>query len=321
MTPGHQQAAIKRLEALFKDVNLDQHKPRVVRLETKVDRCCEIHGNRYKENCAFRKNAPTTIVTTTITPTGRRSSLHMPMSVPQRDAHPSSFPSSLRKDFLGSSTSSIHKHDAYHRPIGTSSPNIRRDSLGRSMSSLKKDTSSTYNAPLRRDYVAKSMSNLQKPSLIRKDSDGSLSPMLSSTAKIREKLSSSGDLHNTLSRGYSSVTPKGVGFKDDLRAGSLSSLGSHTRMSPSYDSRKFSADSLENLNKRHSWDPTRRGSSGSSGGWDDPIWEENDYETSVDEVTWDSLMFYVRVWGVCYSIYGLLVLTVETVLGTISLDT
>lgn len=129
MTPGgHQQAAIKRLEALFKEVNLDQHKPRVVRLETKVNRCCEIHGSRYKENCAFRKNSPSSIVTTTITPTGRRSSLHIPMSPPQRDAHPSNFPGSLRKDFLGSSTSSIHKHDAYHRPIGTSSPNIRRDS-------------------------------------------------------------------------------------------------------------------------------------------------------------------------------------------------
>lgn len=155
------------------------------------------------------------------------------------------------------------------------------------MSCLKKDTGS-YTAPLRRDYVAKSMTNLQKPTLARRDSNGNLSPVLSSTAKIREKLSSSGDLHHgsssTLSRGYSSVTPKGVGFKDDLRAGSLSSLGSHTRMSPSYDSRKFSADSLENLHKRHSWDPTRRGSSGSSGGWDDPIWEENDYETSVDEV-------------------------------------
>lgn len=38
-------------------------------------------------------------------------------------------------------------------------------------------------------------------------------------------------------------------------------------------SRRFSTDSLE-TNRRNSWDPSRRGSSGSSIGWDDPIWED-----------------------------------------------
>ncbi|KAE8736758.1 hypothetical protein FOCC_FOCC017787 [Frankliniella occidentalis] len=38
------------------------------------------------------------------------------------------------------------------------------------------------------------------------------------------------------------------------------------------DKRRFSTDSLEG--RRNSWDPSRRGSSSSSGGWDDPLWEE-----------------------------------------------
>ncbi|XP_011495174.1 PREDICTED: WD repeat-containing protein 47 isoform X2 [Ceratosolen solmsi marchali] len=126
------------------------------------------------------------------------------------------------------------------------------------MSCLKKDTVATYNAPLRRDYVAKSMSSIEKP--------GTTSPLLTSTAKIKEKLSSaSGDL--AVSK---TTVTKGVGFKDEPN------IGLHS-------GRKFSVDSLENLHKRHSWDATRRGSSGSSGGWDDAIWEENDYETNVDE--------------------------------------
>lgn len=38
------------------------------------------------------------------------------------------------------------------------------------------------------------------------------------------------------------------------------------------NSRRLSNDSLDG--KRNSWDPSRRGSSGSSCGWDEPIWEE-----------------------------------------------
>lgn len=283
MTPGHQQAAIKRLEALFKDVSLDkhQHKPRVVRIETKVDRCCEIHGDRYKENCAFRRNSPSSaiVTTTTITPTVRRGTLNMPKSPAPRDAHPSSFPSSLRRDTLGSSQTSIsHKKDTCHIPIGVS-PSIRRDSLGRSMSSLKKDASSSTSSSLRRDSMAKSMSSLQKPGLGKRDLDRTPSPVLTSTAKIREKLSSSGELIGR--KGYG--TARIGGLKSESKGVSLSNMVKDTRTSSSL-SRRFSADSLENLHKRHSWDATRRGSSGSSGGWDDPIWEENNCETSVDEV-------------------------------------
>lgn len=41
----------------------------------------------------------------------------------------------------------------------------------------------------------------------------------------------------------------------------------------SIDKFRFSTDSLDNL-KKSTWDTGRRGSTGSSGGWDDPIWEE-----------------------------------------------
>lgn len=41
----------------------------------------------------------------------------------------------------------------------------------------------------------------------------------------------------------------------------------------SISKRRFSTDSLEGL-RRNSWDPSRRGSSGSSAGCEDPIWED-----------------------------------------------
>lgn len=57
------------------------------------------------------------------------------------------------------------------------------------------------------------------------------------------------------------------------RRDSISSTTSSRR--DSISRRRFSTDSLEGL-KRSSFDSGRRGSTGSSGGWDDPIWEEND---------------------------------------------
>lgn len=43
-------------------------------------------------------------------------------------------------------------------------------------------------------------------------------------------------------------------------------------MGSSHSRRRFSTDSLDAV-RHNSWDAGRR-SSGSSGGWDDPIWEE-----------------------------------------------
>lgn len=112
----------------------------------------------------------------------------MPLSPPKKEMeHPSHFASMLRKDNLGASTGSLRK-DSSNRPWGA-----RRDSLGGSMSSLKKDF-------------------LQIPNQMRRNS------------------------------------------------------------------RNYSTDSLDG--RRNSWDPGRRGSSGSSCGWDEPIWEDKvqDYE-------------------------------------------
>jgi hypothetical protein len=64
-----------------------------------------------------------------------------------------------------------------------------------------------------------------------------------------------------------------MGSTGSLRKDSLPALNYGRR--DSYASRRrFSTDSLDGV-RRNSWDPGRRGSSGSSGGWDDPIWEEN----------------------------------------------
>lgn len=318
-----QAAAIKRLEALFKDVNLDdnnshhhhhntdhqhqqQNKQRIVRIETKIDRSCEVHGDRYKENCSGHRKNVTSPINGTIT-NGRRSSLHIPASPIIKEAHPSTFASSLRRDPLGSSLSSINKMKDHHHQQQSSyqtPATVRRDSLGRSMSSLKKEScygtigstsslSSVNNSSiLKRDSktLAKSMTNLNNNnrsglSNKRNGTGGSPLPVsLTSTAKIRENLlTSSKSIGNLNNNNKSSVK---VGFRNGIGS-SVGNVNRQTRMSPSYDTRKFSADSLENLNKRNTWDQARRGSSGSSaGGWDDPIWEEenNTKETCVDEV-------------------------------------
>lgn len=69
------------------------------------------------------------------------------------------------------------------------------------------------------------------------------------------------------------------GFPHMLRRDSLSPVppyacAAHQRRD-SLSKRRFSTDSLDGAAlRRNSWDPSRRGSSGSSIGCDDPIWEE-----------------------------------------------
>ncbi|KAJ4436497.1 hypothetical protein ANN_16528 [Periplaneta americana] len=150
-------AAVKRLEALFRDVNLDH-----VHVQTALEtRGCDVHAtrrgslgsvlhSRHRESVGPRRESMPALHVAG----RRRDSLGAPL-------HPSAFPSTLRRDSLGSTGS------------------LRRDSLA---------------VPLRRD-----------------------------------------------------------------------SQGSR---------RRFSTDSLD-AGRRNSWDPGRRGSSSSSGGWDDPIWEES----------------------------------------------
>lgn len=322
----HQQAAIRRLEELFRDVKLEQlhNNPELIKHEIKIDKCCEVHGKHAKENCWNRRgslgNVPHTVrkdsfgrydyYNYSATSPTRRGSLGMPLSPPKRELHPSTFPSTLRKSPLGSSMSAINntRKDLFSNTIGGSS--LRREPIGRSMGCLRKDTTSNYNSPLRRDYVAKSMTNLQRSAATqRRDGAPNLASLFaaansptnlsSSNVDFKARSYSNGNLKSCLAgssgnlRGNLNVTLSGD------RASSTSPISSSLRKTDgksatslssgrrgSYDRRRLSTDSLDNL-KRNSWDPGRRGSSGSSGGWDDPIWEEG--SSGADQVITSSL--------------------------------
>lgn len=326
------QAAIRRLEELFRDVKLEQlqNNPELIKHEIKIDKCCEVHGKHAKENCwnrrgslgnlhhATRKDSfgRDSYSYTATSPTGR-GSLNIPMSPPKRELHPSTFPSTLRKNPLGSSMSAINntRKDLFSNTIGGSP--LRRDPIGRSMGCLRKDAISSYNSPLRRDYVAKSMTNLQRPATMRRDAAPNLASLFATPAdpraNLRTGLSSSnvdlkarsysnGNLKSCLAgssgnlRSHLNVTLSGDPSSSSI-SGSLrrpdgkSSMPLSSGRRGSYDRRRLSTDSLDNL-KRNSWDPGRRGSSGSSGGWDDPIWEEGSFGSAIEQVIISSV--YLR---------------------------
>lgn len=322
-TADQQQAAIRRLESLFRDVKLEQlrNNPELIKQEIKIDKYCEIHGKHAKENCWNRRGSLSNvhqpgkdsfvrqdIYSYGATSPTRRGSLGLPMSPPKRELHPSSFPSTLRKDPLDSSVSAI-SHTKKNSPFFSNtiggSP-LRRDPIGRSMGCLKKDMTSNYNAPLKRDYVAKSMMNLQRPGSRCDNQSPRLASLFTSTTESRTYLkndlnSSNGELK---ARSYSNGNLKSclAGSSGNLRSNlnvtltgdpSASSIGGLKKDGKltiplsnrrgSYDKRRLSTDSLDNP-KRNSWDPGRRGSSGSSGGWDDPIWEEGSFDNRADQV-------------------------------------
>lgn len=221
-------AAVKRLEALFRDVNLDAQPPvQQVHVESRVtSKSCDVHGNgtcringygsrrgslgnilhNRRESVGPRRESMPAL-NITISHNRRRDSLGLPICPPRKDCleHPSGFPATLRKDSLGSSMGSLRK-DSLSVPL-------RRDSMG-STGSLRKDS-------------------LGIPITTRRDSVGSV----------------------------------GSSRKDSVGSTSSGRRDSHGSR------RRFSTDSLDAV-RRNSWDPSRRGSSSSSGGWDDPIWEE-----------------------------------------------
>lgn len=308
MSSVHQQAAIRRLEELFRDVKLEQQQnnPELFKIEMKIDRCCDVHGKHAKENCWNRRGSVGSVHQTRRDSLGRRdgnspnrrSSLGLPMSPPKKELHPSSFPNTLRKNPLGASTGAINhsRKESHYNTIG--GPNLRRDPIGRSMGCLKKDTVLNYNSPLRRDYVAKSMTSLQRAGR-RRDSTQNLSNLFTSDSQSipktelasssqdhsKNKSVSSGNLKSCLAGSSGNLRSNlNVTLSRDLLLGTngiSKKDGKTTSTIPitlpgrrgSFDRRKLSTDSLDN-SKRNSWDPGRRGSSGSSGGWDDPIWEE-----------------------------------------------
>ncbi|XP_063911116.1 WD repeat-containing protein 47 isoform X3 [Zophobas morio] len=161
-------AAIKRLEALFNDVKLEQKPaPEVhVEVESKVNTKCDVHGKNGRRgslgsvlHITNHRDSLGNVINqkrdSHIHYTGhfgngvgprresmpalnnygtyyrRRDSLGLPNGPPKKEMeHPSQFASTLRKDPLGSSTGSLRKDNS--RSWG-----VRRDSLGGSMSSLK----------------------------------------------------------------------------------------------------------------------------------------------------------------------------------------
>ncbi|KAJ9596339.1 hypothetical protein L9F63_012614 [Diploptera punctata] len=222
-------AAVKRLEALFRDVNLDSQPPvQQVHVESRTtSKSCDVHGNgtskingygsrrgslgnilhNRRESVGPRRESMPALNVTVSSHIRGRDSIGLPICPPRKDylEHPSAFPSTLRKDSLGSSMGSLRK-DSLSVPL-------RRDSMG-STGSLRKDS-------------------VGIPGTTRRDS-------MSSVGSSRKD----------------SVCSTSSGRRD--------SYGSR---------RRFSTDSLDGV-RRNSWDPSRRGSSSSSGGWDDPIWEE-----------------------------------------------
>ncbi|XP_064215852.1 WD repeat-containing protein 47 isoform X3 [Tribolium castaneum] len=208
-------AAIKRLEALFNEVKLEQKPaPEVhVEVESKISTKCDVHGKNGRRgslgnvlHITNRRDSLGNVVSQKRdsnqlyaglfgngvgprresmpalnnygTYYRRRDSLALPNGPPKKDMeHPSQFASTLRKDPLGSSMGSLRKDNGRWGP--------RRDSLGGSMSSLKSNF-------------------LQVPNQMRRNS------------------------------------------------------------------KNYSTDSLDG--RRNSWDPNRRGSSGSSC-WEEPIWQ------------------------------------------------
>lgn len=73
---------------------------------------------------------------------------------------------------------------------------------------------------------------------------------------------------------------KTYGSKRDLVGGSMTQLNNKNYLNVPVinpmrrNSKNYSTDSLDGR-KRNSWDPGRRGSSGSSCGWEEPLWEDN----------------------------------------------
>lgn len=129
---------------------------------------------------------------------------------------------------------------------------------GFSASTLRKDSSSS-SSPTTGAGI--SLGSLKRNVNFKKDSFSTLAAP-SSKREVFSTLGANGKLNGNLKRDY-------VNNHSSLRKDSLGV-------------RRFSTDSLDSL-RRNSWDPTRRESSGSSAGFDDPIWEENS-NNFTDEV-------------------------------------
>lgn len=167
-------AAVRRLEALFNDVRLDaQPSSNHVRLQTRADRkTCDVHGNgKHKINgYGVRRGSMGSILHNrresvgprresmpALNSTGhrRKDSLSLPISPPRKDylEHPSAFPSTLRKDSLGSSMGCLRRDQVgvpLHRDTMGSTGSLRKDSVG-----IRKDSLAALNHGRRDSYAAR----------------------------------------------------------------------------------------------------------------------------------------------------------------------
>ncbi|CAH0545912.1 unnamed protein product [Brassicogethes aeneus] len=207
-------AAIKRLEALFTEVKLEQKPPPEVRVEveTKQSTKCDVHG----------KNGRRGSVGNVVHVTNKRDSLGSIISQ-KRDFHNFGYFGGVGGNGVRPRRESMPALNVYNN--NSYNHYRRRDSLGIPNTPPKKDLEhpSHFAASLRKDTLGASTGSL-RPWGARRDSLG--------------------------------------GSKDFLQV-----PGGMRR-----NSRNYSTDSLDG--RRNSWDPSRRGSSGSSVGWEEPIWEE-----------------------------------------------
>ncbi|XP_050301768.1 WD repeat-containing protein 47 isoform X4 [Anthonomus grandis grandis] len=221
MTALHQTSAIKRLEALFQDVKLDNKKPVYeahVEIETKHDKKCDVHKNNSRRGS----------LGSTLHLTNRRDSLG---NVQRRDWHNSAYFGGVgprRESMPALNNQSHYTPGGFYR---------RKDSLAIPLSPPKREIEhpSQFSSTLRRDL--------------------SSSSIISNNNNSHNKW---GDKRNSFGGSTSSLNGKSY----------LQVPGLNMRR----NSRNFSTDSLDC--RRNSWDPGRRGSSGSSCGWEEPLWED-----------------------------------------------
>ncbi|KAF0761767.1 WD repeat-containing protein 47 isoform X2 [Aphis craccivora] len=226
-------AALKRLEALFDDVKIGDSgaaepsktkRASVEKVHFAVTADCDVHGvgaaanaRRKSEHLHHHHHHRGSVVS------GAAAAV---AAVPRRDSVPASIPAASMRRRDSIVLGSPGRDTLCHHPSSFPS-SLRRDSLASSTSSLRRDS---VNSSARRD----SLSSPSPPHS---------SPLSAAASGVVLRRDSAG-----------------AGRKDSLTA------------VPAW--RRYSTDSLDSV-RRNSWDPSgRRGSSGSSAGCEDPIWEE-----------------------------------------------
>lgn len=218
-------AALKRLEALFDDVKLTDSngvsesaknkRASVEKVHFEVTADCDVHGGggrRKSEHLHHHHHHRGSVVS------GVAAAA---VAVPRRDSVPASIPAASMRRRDSIVLGSPGRDTLCHHPSSFPS-SLRRDSLASSTSSLRRDSVNSA----RRDSLSST-----PPS----------TPLSAAGVVLRREST-------------------GTGRKDSSAV-------------PAW--RRFSTDSLDSV-RRNSWDPSgRRGSSGSSAGCEDPIWEEN----------------------------------------------